>query len=439
MMSSMKNYSSRSSNPRYIYNLGKSVALLYFDCCILSPSCIPLFPKKEDNHDPYRASKPVNRLEGGGYIVFPYKDLVDYKINHYDQSSKPMLEKFKCFNIVLSDNPSLDLSSQHQLICNIPLTSSIISGLPNQMLRLVGAYHNLSLGRTKQQILKGLANHHTCSSLCRQTYVVFEPSQGVKWDPVVNTSTQDCATAAVEYPSVLEFPPRPLDKYQLANIVKNFCDATHPSLFEECGCAVCAQLVPIHQMNLLSDSDVDLDLLYREGVTVLERKRYTDPVQSLNGPIIASQCDYICNNCISYMKKYKKPPIMSLANGLWIGDIPKELQGLTFVEKMMIARVCHSYCFIKVAVSWRMKMKANVVCFSNPIPKVYNILPPAREELDAVIAFMYTGPCKPTPDELQRTPLLVRLNKVRNASEWLKLNHQDYKDLDISDAKSSNI
>ena len=70
-------------------------------------------------------------------------------------------------------------------------------------------------------------------------------------------------------------------------------------------------------------------------------------------------------------------------------------------------------------------MKANVVCFSNPVPKVYNILPPDREELDSVIAFMYTGPCRPTSEDLKRTPLLVRLNKVRMALDWLKLNHKD--------------
>ena len=78
-------------------------------------------------------------------------------------------------------------------------------------------------------------------------------------------------------------------------------------------------------------------------------------------------------------------------------------------------------------------MKANVVCFSNPIPKVYNILPPAIDELDEMIAFMYMGPCRPTSEDLKRTPLLVRLNKVRKALDWLKLNHIDYQDLVISE------
>ena len=72
---------------------------------------------------------------------------------------------------------------------------------------------------------------------------------------------------------------------------------------------------------------------------------------------------------------------MALANGLWLGEIPSQLQDLSFMEKMLIARVRHSYCVTKVDVSFRYKMKANVVCFANPTLKIYNILPPARDDL----------------------------------------------------------
>ena len=36
-------------------------------------------------------------------------------------------------------------------------------------------------------------------------------------------------------------------------------------------------------------------------------------------------------------------------------------------------------------------MRANAIMFPSPIPKVCNILPPPMEELDEVIAFMFTG------------------------------------------------
>ncbi|KAF9460482.1 hypothetical protein BDZ94DRAFT_1223103 [Collybia nuda] len=66
------------------------------------------------------------------------------------------------------------------------------------------------------------------------------------------------------------------------------------------------------------------------------------------------------------------------------------------------------------------------------MPKVYDTLPPPIEDLDDVLAFIYTGPCQPTRSYFERTPLLVRRRKVAAALEWLKLNHLDYIDLNIS-------
>jgi hypothetical protein len=77
-------------------------------------------------------------------------------------------------------------------------------------------------------------------------------------------------------------------------------------------------------------------------------------------------------------------------------------------------------------------MVANAITFKHPVEKIYTILPPPVEDLDDVLAFIYTGPTKPTPEDFKRTPLLVRRRKVAAALEWLKLNHPDYYDLEIS-------
>jgi hypothetical protein len=63
------------------------------------------------------------------------------------------------------------------------------------------------------------------------------------------------------------------------------------------------------------------------------------------------------------------------------------------------------------------KMKANVIMFENPMPKIYQRLPPLVEELDEVLAFIYTGPCQPTEKDMERTPLLVRRDAVSKALE----------------------
>ena len=120
-------------------------------------------------------------------------------------------------------------------------------------------------------------------------------------------------------------------------------------------------------------------------------------------------------------------PSLALANNLWVGEIPDELQDLTYAEQLLIARVCHNRCIVKVS-SGMFNVRANAISFSNPMPKIYNVLPPSIEEMDEVLAFIYRGPCKSTKADFQRMPFIVRHLKVSEALHWLKPNHVDYYD-----------
>ena len=136
---------------------------------------------------------------------------------------------------------------------------------------------------------------------------------------------------------------------------------------------------PLHQVNLLK---VD-------GVTRKSRCKSSDPVRELRGPILAPGCSGVCSVCIESLDK-NKIPIMALANNLWISKIPDELKDLMYAEQLLIARVHHNRCIVKVS-SGMFKMRANAISFSNPMLKIYNVLPPPIEELDDVL-----GPCKLT-------------------------------------------
>ncbi|KIM72034.1 hypothetical protein PILCRDRAFT_24650, partial [Piloderma croceum F 1598] len=118
-------------------------------------------------------------------------------------------------------------------------------------------------------------------------------------------------------------------------------------------------------------------------------------------------------------------------NGLWLGSVLAQLQNLTYAEQLLISRVRRNKCIVQVS-SGMHKMKANVIAFENPMPKIYQRLPPPIDDLDEVLAFIYTGPCRPSPEDMERTPLLVCRNKVSEALEWLVLNHADYRNMDIA-------
>ena len=60
------------------------------------------------------------------------------------------------------------------------------------------------------------------------------------------------------------------------------------------------------------------------------------------------------------------------------------------------------------------------------------LLPPPIEELDEVIAFMFTGVAQPTLEDTKQIPMLAHRQYISAALEWLKINHSDYADVQIS-------
>ncbi|KAF4593532.1 hypothetical protein EYR40_008318 [Pleurotus pulmonarius] len=122
----------------------------------------------------------------------------------------------------------------------------------------------------------------------------------------------------------------------------------------------------------------------------------------------------VCNSCRSALRKEKMPK-NALARGLWLGPVPPILQELNFIEN-----------------GFR-KMTANALCFESPVPKIYTFLPISKAELDEVLVVLFTGPKRPDNNDLKRTPFFVRAAKVKDALNWLILNHSDYAQVTISE------
>ncbi|KAF8877204.1 hypothetical protein BD779DRAFT_1448730 [Infundibulicybe gibba] len=226
------------------------------------------------------------------------------------------------------------------------------------------------------------------------------------------------------------FPPPPLTETLSRTIIKDFCQDLAPKRLEESGCAVCGQLTPTSELSRLKSIKGLLSILEAPGVTRIERQSSAEPIREFRGAVLDYRCNRVCDGCRRSLRKGQVPRL-ALARGLWLGNVPDELACLNFVEKILIARIRHNCCFVRVASGMR-KMVSHVVAFESPIPKVYKALPPPLEDLDDVLAVLFTGPSRPTQEDFSRTPLLVRRNYVARALTWLKLNHPDYADLEIS-------
>ncbi len=232
------------------------------------------------------------------------------------------------------------------------------------------------------------------------------------------------------------FPPSALASAREASIVRSCTDAMQPSVFQEAGCTVCGQLKPLTQLSAARHVAQFFTILKNNDGTWKERFRDSDLIAPLAGPVLDPTTDLICLPCRASVHKSVVPK-HALARNLWLGEVPEVLSCLSFVERILVSRVHHSCCFVCVALLAHpdlgsRKMISHVVAFEAPVSKVYSVLPPPKEELDEVLAVIFTGPSAPTEADLKRTPLLVCHNHIIESLAWLHLNHCDYQDVEVS-------
>ena len=326
--------------------------------------------------------------------------------------------------------------AEKYVYAKVPL-ANLVDLVPLRDARSMAALHGIDPGsRCNATMLKSCIAEHSCSK-CPEYVTVFSIEKNAATKHIERTVRYRAKTTSVSKEAhksqileMTQFPPEPASREFEFNVIRNACKRMDPKDFEEVGCAVCGELKPRSNSSRLKSVKIVLGILEAPGVTRVERKTDKCPIKEYQGPVLDYSCSNICNGCRGDLRNGKVPKL-ALSNNLWLGNVPNVLKNLTFVEKMLVAKVRHTCAFVKVASGMR-KMKANIVAFESPIQKIYNILPPPREDLDDVLAILFTGPCKPTAEDFARTPFLVRRNAVIDALEWLRLNHSDYADIQIS-------
>ena len=390
-------------------------------------------------------------IGGGRSARTDYKFLKPYIISTEVQLKNPEELSYVYSSHCTINNAIQEIrtSGEAFLVCNIPL-ALIAHILTATQANKIAKEHNLHALSHKSLAEKQTAiESHVCTISCNQYVTMFKPVKKnqkslqrqhstkvkeMKIHPKVGKKSWGKPARAVTNHKYyirekIKFPPSSPSKHLMHKIISGFCNDTQPGKFEEAGCAVCGQLVVLTKLIKLTDVKCSLDPLVCTGVTRLPRNSADDPIKEIDGPIIDANCKHVCLECVGFLDKKVMPP-MALANGLWMGNVPKELSDLTFVERLLVSRVRSNRCIVHVLKGgW--KMRANAIMFPTPVPKLCNILPPPIEELDEVIAFMFTGIAQPTAEDMKRTPMLARRRYISAALEWLKINHSDYADVQI--------
>ena len=383
--------------------------------------------------------KRCNSYGGGRQHLFTFEEVGTCIVGGYDIDHD---SAFKFIDHVDSIGRAAYPTDQNYVYAEIPLPD-LIPYLSLKMILKISKLHHINLHprvtKSASELVSSFLGHScvSCNHYCSVFSVVASKAAKDRKRKQAKKMTKsseyssDPSQANVQLD--VEFPPEPVDNNLSHKIVSDFCENLKPDALEEAGCMACGQLVPVAQLTRLKAVKNLLHMLHASGVTRLERSSSTQPIREIKGPVLDYTCaaNRICDSCRQSSRNGKTPPC-ALASGLWLGAVPEVLSCLTYVEKLLVARVRVNSCFVHVASSGLRKMASHVIAFKSPVPKIYHKLPPPIEELDEVLAILFTGPCEPTEKEFQRTPLLVRRNQVAQALEWLKLNHSDYADLEIA-------
>lgn len=310
----------------------------------------------------------------------------------------------------------------------------IANRAPLSVIHFWAKVHGVALSSrvTRVQALNILRGHE-CHSGCKVYISTFTPVQTPSRAPRLSSICQSDALPIDLTPPaepLHRYPPQAVTDLDAAATVNSFCEDTHPSRFEESGCAVCGQLTLLADLVDLDEAGCSLSPLIEPGLVRIERKRSNERIAHVSEPVLDStHRRACCSSCLKSLRAGRRPRT-ALANGLWLGQVPMVLSRLTYAEQCLVARVRSNRCVVRVSCG-QSKMMANAISFPLPTAKVYQLLPPRREELDDVLAFIFSGVNAPTEEDLGRTPMLVRRNAVADALDWLKLNHCDYSDLRI--------
>lgn len=155
----------------------------------------------------------------------------------------------------------------------------------------------------------------------------------------------------------------------------------------------------------------------------------------------------ICRDCETELK-LNRTPSLSLANNMWIGDIPPELSCLTLPERVLIARYFPAAYIVKLYPknqhlrldprSLTSGLKGNVTTYPLDAKALSGYLdgktlPPHPRILAATIGITFVG-LNNAPEQALKGLFQVSRTRVSKALAWLHENNPLYKNVTINSA-----
>lgn len=217
-------------------------------------------------------------------------------------------------------------------------------------------------------------------------------------------------------------------------------------------CAVCARLQPISELREMNIQDIPNYRLLRPLTPHPSHTLFDGILLHENAVSKKTRC-FSCRGCINALEKGTLPPL-SLANGMYIGEVPFELARLSLAEKLLVAKAYPVAYVVKLfpkfagATSWsgdklHKGLRGNVSTHMLPVQGIADLvddkkMPPQSKILSSVISVSFIGPTKLTANYI---PPMFRVSRERVAAalRWLKTNNPIYRDITISEERLADL
>lgn len=128
-----------------------------------------------------------------------------------------------------------------------------------------------------------------------------------------------------------------------------------------------------------------LDILLLKRAVEELRDKTNQPEIQTHRPQSIDGCYMLCTLCRGEKLLIRHFDILisvrSYANGTWVGDIPDELQGLTFLEEQCIAHATCCMFKLEVGPTGQFASRGNVCVFAQDPGPLVTTLPPPPESI----------------------------------------------------------
>jgi hypothetical protein len=264
----------------------------------------------------------------------------------------------------------------------------------------------------------------------------------------------DAGFAAIE-----KMWPERISHAEKASMIHEFRSLTSSSALASFICASCAERVRGVKRVDIPLANINLDLLRHPVWSASDPyNSTTPPMPFTDGPLEGVLIDpagvfgdnegsinlALCPPCKGALARDKLPRF-SLANLNVIGTVPTELNDLTLVEELIVARCRAKLCVIKLQdhrgdvelPTVQRGIKGHVIVFPQHPETVSNVMPAPLSDIVTPICVVFCGSNKPSLQWLKEKarPLVVRREIVLRALRWLQAHNHLYKDVFIDETR----